>query len=530
MFNRSNTRDISSDDNSLKPGKLKIPDSLSSNFQPKKINEKESVSSREIKRYQFHFIENNVKSNVNNVIKVDNTTNIDSISCANNFKINDYNKKDKKDNINVKDRYDKGDIEDIKDSKVNIESNINDTFFKDSYKIKKVIEVKNEIKNDMELEKNKVNKTIKENKQKNDKKTFNDDIWNIDNAKRNNLKDIEEENKNELEIRKQFKKDEIIKEETKKEEKRIENEIIEEENRVKDSFSKKKNLNEKQGKINDDNKINLENKEKNDDKGSNIINKNYNCNLIDYLYEDIKENETGKNLNNNTIDNSELNKFPSKIENKQEEIKNPQSNKLTIINLPKKNKNKEISKNTSNDKLKKIILYDRNTNINSSKDVKNTDYEKTTRETSFKKILRKSNSGKIFIKRKSECIERTDNSQLMVKPPLKINEIFLDSVDFEHYLKSLEIKGLKYSKRETFCEGFFVASFPYKNGKVVENSQNFPATCGHSECSKLLSMKPEIIMRYPLTDTNNLELNNLAATLCFPTGIKCVIQNKSHQI
>ena len=33
-------------------------------------------------------------------------------------------------------------------------------------------------------------------------------------------------------------------------------------------------------------------------------------------------------------------------------------------------------------------------------------------------------------------------------------------------------------------------------------------------------MKPEIIFRYPLQDTKTLELNNLAATICFPTGIK----------
>ena len=33
-------------------------------------------------------------------------------------------------------------------------------------------------------------------------------------------------------------------------------------------------------------------------------------------------------------------------------------------------------------------------------------------------------------------------------------------------------------------------------------------------------MKPEIVARYPLKDTKNLELNNLAATICFPTGIK----------
>ena len=40
-------------------------------------------------------------------------------------------------------------------------------------------------------------------------------------------------------------------------------------------------------------------------------------------------------------------------------------------------------------------------------------------------------------------------------------------------------------------------------------------------------MKPEIIVRYPLEDTKYLELNNLAATICFPTGIKvCYSEEK----
>ena len=39
-------------------------------------------------------------------------------------------------------------------------------------------------------------------------------------------------------------------------------------------------------------------------------------------------------------------------------------------------------------------------------------------------------------------------------------------------------------------------------------------------------MKPEIIFRYPLEDNKTLELNNLAATICFPTGIKvCYDEN-----
>ena len=102
-----------------------------------------------------------------------------------------------------------------------------------------------------------------------------------------------------------------------------------------------------------------------------------------------------------------------------------------------------------------------------------------------------------------------------------INELFLDSMNYEDYLSDLKQQGKKEDPREAFCEGFFIASFPKKKGQVIENSaEKLPASCGHPECSKLPSMKPEIIMRYPLKDTKSLELNNLAATICFPTGIK----------
>ena len=103
----------------------------------------------------------------------------------------------------------------------------------------------------------------------------------------------------------------------------------------------------------------------------------------------------------------------------------------------------------------------------------------------------------------------------------------LSSIKYDEYLSKLELEGIKEIPHETFCEGFFIASFPEKGGQVIENSSNIFALCGHKECSELPSMKPEIIMRYPLKDTKNLELNNLAATICFPTGIKmCYSQDE----
>ena len=98
----------------------------------------------------------------------------------------------------------------------------------------------------------------------------------------------------------------------------------------------------------------------------------------------------------------------------------------------------------------------------------------------------------------------------------KIEEIFLEPKKYEEYITNSGNKIFQ----ETFCEAFFIASFPKINGQVIEKSQSFPALCGHKECSSLPSMKPEIIYRYPLKDTKTLELNNLAATICFPTGIK----------
>ena len=106
-------------------------------------------------------------------------------------------------------------------------------------------------------------------------------------------------------------------------------------------------------------------------------------------------------------------------------------------------------------------------------------------------------------------------------------EGFLDPVNYDKYLSDLKQQGKKEDPREAFCEGFFIASYPRKDGKVIEKSDGIPSLCGHDECKVFYAMKPEIVMRYPLKDTKSLELNNLAATICFPNGIKvCYSDNE----
>lgn len=110
------------------------------------------------------------------------------------------------------------------------------------------------------------------------------------------------------------------------------------------------------------------------------------------------------------------------------------------------------------------------------------------------------------------------------------DEHFLKGIYYDLYLSELKQKlnnkNFKEIIRENFCEGFFIASFPRKEGQIIENSHLFIASCGHKECSTLPAMMPEIMARYPLEDTKYLELNNLAATICFPSGIKvCYSEN-----
>ena len=112
----------------------------------------------------------------------------------------------------------------------------------------------------------------------------------------------------------------------------------------------------------------------------------------------------------------------------------------------------------------------------------------------------------------SNC-EIPNISTIVIKPTIKSN----DQSPFK----------LQDEAFNSFCEGFFITSFSPVNGKILENSQTYQGMCGHLPCSLLPAMEPEILYRYPLTDTKDLELNSLVASLCFPVGIKvCYNQDR----
>ena len=243
-----------------------------------------------------------------------------------------------------------------------------------------------------------------------------------------------------------------------------------------------------------------------------------------------KDNKEKDNINNNNSKDKKKNNEKKKMVSFSQ-IFNFNSEDNTQNNLNDINKKEQTdSKNKIVRKDKKALTVieksplvtkpnDNSENKNEKKDSKK---EESLLDFGFLK----------FWKKKSPIVEEEDYDYIEsqdLQNEIDFDENYLKGTYYDMYLSKLKADNKKETDigRETFCEGFFIASFPQKEGQVIENSQSFPSSCGHKECSSLPAMMPEIITRYPLEDTKNLELNNLAATICFPTGIKVCYSEES---
>ena len=228
----------------------------------------------------------------------------------------------------------------------------------------------------------------------------------------------------------------------------------------------------------------------------------------------------------------------------------------TPVPTPKENKVEQPKKKEANNDKEKI--NNNNSNNNNNKNIKKDEQKKEgpkkieklkPLEDNFKEKISKLHEKKegnlpqnlggfekinvnlvksMTVKEKPSEVKNLEDDFVVLKlDDNKAKEIFLKSKKYTDYLDEQYQKNIKHPYRETFCEGFFIASFPKKHASVIELNTSFMAQCQHRECSKLPGMKPEIIFRYPLKDTKTLELNNLAATICFPTGIKVCYEENS---
>ena len=292
-----------------------------------------------------------------------------------------------------------------------------------------------------------------------------------------------------------------------------------------------------------------------------LFNISLNCILYHYtnkIEKDKIKNETSHDENNTSIDSNfddyEGENFGNKNDKMREMTKiNSLVSRLKNVNkflnlkffdndgifkgirdsLNGKNKpleNEKANEKDNNNKLtfdKKDVTKINNEEEKKSEDFKNSKTNKLEENNELKNI---SKIGKNLDKNRSKTsyniLKEFNNNQTPLEEDIKEKEeynIILNSIKYESFLK--EQNDLKKTKkelkiRESFCSGFFITSFPFQNASLIEKTEYLPSSCSHKNCSILKSLKPEILMRYPLKDTDEIEINNLTATICFPGGIK----------
>ena len=233
-------------------------------------------------------------------------------------------------------------------------------------------------------------------------------------------------------------------------------------------------------------------------------------------------NQKEKEPSNKKIEQPKPNKEPEKKNLEQNKKPAEQQQRKSIeqtkkVNKPNNTQNTKTNNNTNNNNTQNKPTQNKPKQTQNKTEPKQANQNNKTIDKSKTLLPPQVNNPKNST---AKAFQKTQGELPPKKEIPTSGEIFIEPTTYGQFCKDQNAKGIKHPYRETFCEGFFIASFPEKNGKVVEMSESFPSPCRHEECSKLPAMKPEIIFRYPLQDTKTLELNNLAATICFPTGIK----------
>ena len=382
---------------------------------------------------------------------------------------------------------------------------------------------------------------------------------NNDNLKENPEKQKEKKNANNIvkeeEIKKE-KKDNHIKieknnkiQKIKKGKDKIEEKKIKELNKIKKEENKENFKNKEISDINEERKrsltiqeslkkMNLEQKRPKET-NKDIFNKEK---VPQIITEEKLENEN-IDLNNNNFnitlkDKSEnLTAIKEKInvnENVQKTLQNTKNEKQPNINEEnnnnlEKNKTKNYenlkSKYQADSKEKNISFSSNKSNqeINNHNVPKKIDLQAIFKDLNLEDVNKKFKESSwresIIMQQKEENLgiaKKTENH------PSKINkDIFLQSElisENEEFIK------------DTFCDIFFLTSFSKDKCQIMENSNNEQAECNHPNCNILPAIHPEIIYKYPKKDKKDLEINNIAASVCFPHGIKLCYEDNEEII
>ena len=227
----------------------------------------------------------------------------------------------------------------------------------------------------------------------------------------------------------------------------------------------------------------------------------------------IEENNTDNkitNINNNISDNNiiikdSLDKKPEIQENKISDFKNEE----------KESKENEDEKKIK-DKTKIDLIIQKNSNKN------------LTIMDDINKDNNKQNQNNIIKKNSINEIKTINSENILKKSSSKnISQVSNTSNNNNIFLKNEKISESVIN--DTFCIGFFMVSFNFNKPKIIENSDKLMADCNHTFCSSFPAISPDIYARYPEKDTDDFEISELGASICYPNGIKlCFEKNEMH--
>ena len=227
----------------------------------------------------------------------------------------------------------------------------------------------------------------------------------------------------------------------------------------------------------------------------------------------IEENNTDNkitNINNNISDNNIIIKDSL---DKKPEI---QENKISDF----KNEEKESKENEDEKKIKDKTKIDLIIQKNSNKNLTILD--------DINKDNNKQNQNNIIKKNSINEIKTINSENILKKSSSKnISQVSNTSNNNNIFLKNEKISESVIN--DTFCIGFFMVSFNFNKPKIIENSDKLMADCNHTFCSSFPAISPDIYARYPEKDTDDFEISELGASICYPNGIKlCFEKNEMH--
>ena len=132
-----------------------------------------------------------------------------------------------------------------------------------------------------------------------------------------------------------------------------------------------------------------------------------------------------------------------------------------------------------------------------------------------KKLEFNSNNLNLYLSKTTNRNYEILESNLSINDP---NDIYSSE-----YISKLNYSEIEY---DTFCHCFFISGLSYNNTELIHESEEYPSTCLHSECSILSSFQPNVIQSYQNKNKKyQIEISNLTANLVFPLGIKICFNN-----